>query len=147
MLDRRSAPRWLALLTLLALPACATFSYQEDEVLLENTTWRIIEVSGMGAATRSGDLDLRPHFVVESGDGEIHGAGGCNRFSGAYRATGMEISFGPFVTTRSICPDPERQAVEDEILRVLGAATTYRIEGSKLWLYIGGDAAMEAEVW
>ena len=147
MLDRRFVHRGFALLALLALPACATFSYQQDEVLLENTTWRIVEVSGMGAATRSGDLDLRPHFVIESGDGEIHGAGGCNRFSGAYQATGTEISFGPFVTTRSICPNPERQAIEDEILRVLGAATSYRIQGSTLWLYIGGDAALEAEVW
>ena len=146
MRSSRSPRAFAALALLVVLAGCSTFSYKEEVVVLENTTWRILEVDGY-TARRNSNRDLSPHLHILSADGTVHGAGGCNRFSGPYRASGTEIGFGPLVTTRSICADETRQRIEDRIVAALEAADGYRLEGKKLWIYAGGEARIEAELW
>ena len=134
-----------ALLTLLFLAGCASTGGQ-GEVVLENTMWRIVEVDGV-QARRADSRDLTPHLYIDSADGRVHGAGGCNRFSGAYRATATELSFGSMVTTRALCSEIERQRVEDTLIRALEEADRYLIDGVRLWIYSGSTVRVQAVLW
>jgi heat shock protein HslJ len=129
----------------LTLTACASASGGGSAVL-EGTTWRIVQVDGQNVDAPT-NVDLAPHLRVLSAEGRVHGAAGCNRFSGPYQADGTSVRFGPLVTTRMACADGGRQALEGRILDALQAADGYRIDGRHLWIMTGGQARLTLEVW
>ena len=139
---RFAAPLVLALL----VSACGPFKYQNEVYTLETTTWRILEVDGVNT-DQNVARDLRPHVVFDTSDGRAHGATGCNRFSGSYSATGSELSFGEFVTTRSACRSPEATRMEASILEIMPTLTSYRIEGNRIWMYAGQEMRIAGERW
>jgi heat shock protein HslJ len=138
---------WTPLALALALPlaACASAGGGEPAVL-EGTTWRIVQVGGRDVEPTE-EVDYSPHFRILSAEGRVHGATGCNRFSGPYQADGTHVAFGPIITSRMMCRDPALQDVEGSILEVLEAADGYRIQGRWLWLMVGGEPRMTLEVW
>lgn len=146
---RRSRPagglQLVLLVAVLGAGACATTGDGEPAVL-EGTTWRMVQVDGVDVETPR-DVNLAPHLRVLSAEGEVHGATGCNRFSGPYRADGRGVAFGALVTTRAACVDPALQAQEGRIMDVLGSVDGYRIDGRWLWLMVQGQPRMTLEVW
>jgi heat shock protein HslJ len=127
------------------LTACATGGRGQPAVL-EGTTWRIVQVDG-AEVRRTDDLNMAPHLRILSAEGQVHGATGCNRFSGRYMADGTSVRFGPLATTRMACVDGSLAAQESRILDVLNATDGYRIDGRWLWLMVGGQHRMTLEVW
>lgn len=127
------------------LTACATSGGGQPTVL-EGTTWRIVQVDGVNVEA-PGDRDLAPHLRVLSAEGQVHGATGCNRFSGPYMASGTAVGFGPLVLTRMTCLVPALADQERRIVEVLQAADGYRIDGRWLWVMVRGEHRLTAEVW
>ena len=130
---------------LLPVAGCATTGGGEP-VVLEGTTWRIVQVDGADVQAPA-DVNLAPHLRVLSAEGPVHGATGCTRCSGPYRADGVRVGFGPLATTRMACVDQALGDQEQRILTVLQAADGYRIDGRWLWLMVGGTHRMTLEVW
>ena len=58
--------------------------------------------------------------------GTVSGNAGCNLYNGSLTVSGPRFKVGPLTTTRKLC-DPITMRVENDYLRVLGAATSYRL--------------------
>lgn len=68
-------------------------------------------------------------------NGRLSGSGGCNRFTGSYRADGKSLSIGPLAATRKACAQPEGvMQQEAAYLRALESAATAQREGDRLEL-------------
>ncbi len=144
----RTSRRVTALAALVALPfltACATGG-GGPPTRLEGTTWRIVQVDGQRVRAPD-DRDLAPHLRVISAEGQVHGATGCNRFSGPYMASGTAVGFGPLALTRMACLVPALADQERRIVEILQSADGYRIDGRWLWLMVRGEHRLTAEVW
>ena len=74
------------------------------------------EVAGVTGAKAS---------ITLTGDGNVQGYGGCNRFFGGYRLEGDRISFSPIASTRRYCE--ETMAVEDALFVALGKVTRLKV--------------------
>ena len=142
---RRAWPVCAPLLVLLLASGCATPG-SAGPTVLEGTTWRIVEVDGTRVEVPD-NVDLAPHFRILSAEGRVHGATGCNRFSGPYRADGTQVTFGRLQATRMACADPGLRAQEQRILEILREADTYVIQDEWLWVMAGGTHRLTAEVW
>ena len=42
-------------------------------------------------------------YVTFTPEGQAHGSGGCNRFSGGYTLAGKTLNIGPLATTKMAC--------------------------------------------
>lgn len=141
----RAWPMPALLFTSLLAVGCATTG-SGGSVVLEGTTWRIVEMDGERVRAPE-NVDLAPHFRILSAEGRVHGATGCNRFSGPYRADGTSVTFGQLAATRMACLDPQLQAQEQRILEILREADAYVIQDEWLWILAGGTHRLTAEVW
>jgi heat shock protein HslJ len=66
-------------------------------------------------------------------DGRLAGSAGCNTYGASYEVDGDHITFGPAVTTRMWCAEPDGiMDQENAFLAALGLAATYHIQGDKL---------------
>ncbi len=94
---------------------------------LTGTRWRITTlVSGSIASSLPAGTENRARITFGK-DGTVHGTLGCNSFRGTADVSGSTIVFGPLVTTRRMCPDPEMR-LERALLAVLdGKRTAYGI--------------------
>ena len=74
---------------------------------------------------------------------DVSGEGGCNAFSGSYRAQGTSITIGPLAATLRACADPTLDTQEQRYLAALQLAATFQVSGSQLQLFRadGGIAA------
>jgi heat shock protein HslJ len=133
------------MLSVASLSACATAGSGGGTVL-EGTTWRIAEMDGQRVLAPE-DSDLTPHFRIVSAEGRVHGATGCNRFSGIYRADGTMLAFGQVNATRMACTDPQLQAQETRLMEILRVADRYVIQDRWLWIMAGGQHRLTAEIW
>jgi heat shock protein HslJ len=61
----------------------------------------------------------------------ISGVSGCNSYNATYEATGDQISFGPIVGTKKICP-PDAQDVEDRYLQLLAGVATHAVDNRSM---------------
>ncbi len=71
--------------------------------------------------------------------GRAAGDGSCNRFSGAFTATGDAIKIGPLASTRMACMDGGVSAQEDRCLKILEAEKRYEIKNDVLLNYAEGS--------
>jgi heat shock protein HslJ len=85
-----------------------------------------------GDAVESSELTetLSLQFVA----GTVSGHGGCNGFSGRYRAEGSSIEIGDDLMRTLIGCDQEVMALEDAYLAALARATTVDLDGDTLTL-------------
>jgi heat shock protein HslJ len=87
-----------ALIALAAvLASCATAG--SSGPTLEGSGWQVVAIDGQ--ATPRTDI-----YQMEFEDGRASGRFGCNRFSGAYTATGTALSLGPTISTKMACTEP-----------------------------------------
>lgn len=66
-------------------------------------------------------------------EGTVRGSTGCNRLNGAYEVTAETLRFGQIATTRMACT-PDRDRIEDRMMRILSETRGWRVEGPVLTL-------------
>ena len=89
--------RFASIAVAAALASCATA--EAPGPTLEGSRWQVIAIDGQ--ATPRTDV-----YQMEFKDGRASGRFGCNRFSGAFTATGTALSLGPTISTKMACPEP-----------------------------------------
>ena len=113
-----------------------------DNAPLEQTTWKLTELSGEAdAAYAAGDS-----FTFTLDEGRISGKGSVNRFFGDYElvedVNGLMI--GEMGATKMMGPDID---LEDEFLRMFYEVNAYKLEGNVLTLLNGDTEVAKFEVW
>jgi heat shock protein HslJ len=94
---------------------------------LPGSTWQVTTLAGQ---TPLADHPVTFEFDTE---GNIAGDGSCNRFGGACKIEGDKIEVGPLRSTRRAC-EPDIMQQEHRFLALLGAATTWAMDGDELVL-------------
>ena len=77
-------------------------------------------------------------LTLQSSDHRAFGNAGCNRYSGPYRLTGDQLTFGPAISTEMACE--EGTDVENAFLAMLPAVTSYVATDSSLTLVGDGGS-------
>ncbi|MFS0695999.1 META domain-containing protein [Streptomyces nitrosporeus] len=147
----RATPGLLTLLALTALTACGTdpgpgtgpgggeghdagSGTVRTEPPVTGVRWVVESVTAAGGKTEA--LPGRAHFTLGE-DGTVEGNLGCNSFHGRADVDGPTVTFGPFVSTRKLCPGPESE-LERALTGVLEGRTTYTVKGRALSLTAAG---------
>lgn len=138
----RPRPAGVALAALVVLAGCGGTPRPGSSGsgdYLEQGVWLLQAVDEVRVADRGGDT---PWFRVSPVDGRVEGSTGCNAFSGAYRAGGTSVTFGPLEATERGCADAGATDVERRMLEIMQAADGYRIESGRLLLLVRGSIRM-----
>ncbi|RLD01708.1 MAG: hypothetical protein DRI46_03115 [Chloroflexi bacterium] len=118
-----------SILISLVLSSCGIFS-EGSGANLNGTTWTL---ESYGGKSLIGNTAMTANFK----SAEISGSTGCNHYFGAYQTKGDQITVEGLGWTEMACMDPEGiMKQEQTIMSLLSRATSYRIEGSKLYLQI-----------
>jgi heat shock protein HslJ len=107
----------------------ATFAAQPTT--LAGTRWQVTGINNGRQALVSllGGTTVTMAFDTE---GRVSGSAGCNQFNARYEAEGSKIRFLAPAATRKMCPGEGVMAQEQQFLKALEAATTVRLEGSRV---------------
>lgn len=118
----------------LAASCCACRSYQKrTRRPLEGTRWQLVQLDGQDVASDEG----RYTITLRADDRSLAATGGCNRLRGTYEATASRaLRIGPLLSTRTTCPDAEREA---KFIATLEATTHYDMDGPLLLLLCDGE--------
>lgn len=98
---------------------------------LANTNWVLAEYVAQGSAPVTA-LGEPPPTLIFGDNGRVSGYTICNSYSGPYSESGDQVTFGPLVTTRRACTNPEFVAQEQLFLLVLDGTTTVTRSGDTL---------------
>ncbi|HYP40709.1 MAG TPA: META domain-containing protein [Chloroflexia bacterium] len=131
MIKRLAVAATLILLVAgMPLTAGATAAAQS----LANTNWVLAEytVQGSDAVTALGEPPPTLLFGNNGMNGMVRGYTICNSYNGPYSQSGDQVTFGPLVTTKRACTNPEFVAQEQLMLRVLDGTTTVTRSGDRL---------------
>jgi heat shock protein HslJ len=79
-------------------------------------------------------------ITLASAGSRLFGFSGCNQFAGAYEQDGSALRFTQMAGTLMACESPFME-LESQVLKMLGATTSHRIEGEQLTL-LGGDRVL-----
>ena len=117
----------LLLPLLLTITTSLAMETNQAPVTLPGSAWQV--------TTFAGQVPLTDHpITVEFGtEGNIAGDASCNRFGGTCTIEGKTIKVGPLRSTRRAC-EPEVMQQEHKFLALLGAITTWSLEGDDLVL-------------
>lgn len=132
-------------LTLTAENGDAIALTEQPAARLTGTRWAVDTlVSGESATSVPEDLPKeRSPYLTFDEDGTVHGNSGCNSFHGKATVKDGTITFGPTVSTRKMCPEPEMD-VERAVLAALRGDATYTIKGQSLTLTAAGGKGIAA---
>ncbi len=97
---------------------------------LENTTWKLTNLSGADIKSQPGAREL--YFRLDARSKHVEGFGVCNRFSGEYTTQKSTLRLKIAATTTMACLD--RVQLEGSFLNSLSQTTEYRINAGKLEL-------------
>lgn len=100
------------------------------DATVENSYWKLMALGGRPA--RVADNIPEPHLLLHPADQRASGSTGCNRFSGTYQLSGDSLHFGPLVSTRRACLDPDMNQQEQAFLQALGGTRTWKATGDTL---------------
>lgn len=98
--------------------------------LLE-TYWRVQEIDGTPVKVIPPARE--PHIIFKADGRRVHGATGCNRFTGSFVKTADSLRFQPLATTRMACPPPASE-LEKSFLQAIAAVRRYHLAGNRLEL-------------
>jgi heat shock protein HslJ len=135
-------------MTGMPFPETAILTTPEGEVtgcggdpaaLLAGGEWMIEDVAAGGI------IDGAMLTIAFHAQGAVAGTGGCNRFSGSFRLTGEELSFGPVASTMMACPEAV-MALEQALFEALRRVARFDIDptGALLLLDVDGTAVVTA---
>ena len=97
---------------------------------LENTYWKLIEVNAKAVSVSPKRREA--HLLFKPNGNKLQGFGGCNRIIGGYERKGDSIRFKAS-STMMACVDG--MDTEQEFLKALEAATSFKLSGEELELY------------
>lgn len=101
---------------------------------LLGTDWKLTSLDGKPLQFTEGQR--QPHLSLREKDQRISGSLGCNAVNGSYVLNGVQLSFGPMISTRMACL--KGMDVEHDFAATLRNAASWKIAGQQLELY---DAA------
>ncbi len=124
--------------------ACCPCRRSANIIPLTGTLWSLTQIGNE-------KIDSKNFSMTLADNGKITGIGDCNRFNGTFKSqapkgktSGKLTVNDNLVSTRMMCPN---QSLEDRFLKMLLAADSWSIDGTKLMLIKGGDvlAIFEAD--
>jgi putative lipoprotein len=98
-----------------------------DEAALVGPTWVAEDIDGGGV------IDYLQSHITFTAEGQAHGFGGCNNFTGGYALDRATLALGPIASTRKACP-PAIMNQEARFHQALGKVRGYRFENGLLIL-------------
>ena len=112
---------------LLTVSAALAMENNKQTATLPGSAWQV--------KTFAGQTPLADHPITFEFDneGNIAGDGSCNRFGGSCKIEGDKIEVGPLRSTRRAC-EPDIMQQEHRFLALLGAATTWAMDGDEIIL-------------
>ena len=116
----------------------APFGREKVTAGLTNTYWKLTELDA--AKVVMATTQARETRITLGTGSRLTGFGGCNQLVGAYELDGSALRFKQMAGTQMACASPI-MALEGKLLKVLGATTSYRIEGQVLTL-LDGDRVL-----
>ena len=117
----------LLLPLLLAVTTSLAMETNQAPVTLPGSAWQVTSLAGQDP------LDDHPITFDFDTEGNIAGDASCNRFGGTCTIEGNTMTVGPLRSTRRAC-EPEIMQQEQKFLALLGACTTWSLEGDELVL-------------
>jgi len=120
------AMKLLPLLLLITSTALAMETNQPTATL-PGTIWQVTTFAGQSPLA---DHPITFEFDTE---GNIAGDASCNRFGGTCTIEGNTLKIGPLRSTRRAC-EPDIMQQEQNFLALLGAVTTWSMDGNELVL-------------
>ena len=117
----------LLLTLLLTITTSLAMETNKQTATLPGSAWQV--------KTFAGQTPLADHPITFEFDneGNIAGDGSCNRFGGSCKIEGDKIEVGPLRSTRRAC-EPDIMQQEHKFLALLGAATTWAMDGDEIIL-------------
>jgi heat shock protein HslJ len=117
----------LLLTLLLTASAALAMETNKQTATLPGSAWQV--------KTFAGQTPLADHAITFEFDneGNIAGDASCNRFGGTCTIEGSTMKIGPLRSTRRAC-ETEIMQQEHKFLALLGAATTWAMDGDELVL-------------
>jgi putative lipoprotein len=107
----------------------------DDMAALAGPTWVAEDIHGRGV------IDDLQSYITFTAEGQAHGSGGCNNFTGGYRLEAATLEVGPLAGTRKACP-PAIMNQEASFYEALGATRGYRFGNGLLFLLDAQGAAV-----
>lgn len=106
---------------------------------LEDTTWSLATLEGAKVTVAAGHE--APSMTFSKADSRVFGSGGCNNFTGAFKATGSGgLTLSQVASTRMFCiSDME---TEDRFFAIFDKVRGYRIDGGTLYLTAEGGKTL-----
>ena len=102
---------------------------------LVGPTWVAEDIRGRGV------IDFLQSSIVFTAEGQAHGFGGCNNFTGRYTLDGTTLTLGPLASTKKACP-PAIMNQETSLYEALGETRGHRFENGLLFLLDARDASV-----
>lgn len=110
------------------------------EAALVGPTWVAEDIDGGGV------IDYLQSHITFTAEGQAHGFGGCNNFTGRYRLDGATLEVGPLASTKKACP-PAILNQEARFYEVLAKTRGYRFENDLLFLLDAQGGAPVMRLW
>jgi D-alanyl-D-alanine carboxypeptidase len=118
----------------LTLIAASALSAHAQYGTLTGTDWQLRVYDGKPALAES-------PVTARFQDGRLHGLTGCNEYFAGYTADQSILQLSELGSSQKTGPEPA-MAQETAFLKLLGAVTSYRIEGGELYLLDGDGRAL-----
>lgn len=106
-----------------------------DAAALVGPTWVAEDIRNRGV------IDDLQSSIVFTAEGQAHGFGGCNNFTGRYTLDGTTLTLGPLASTKKACP-PAIMNQETSFYEALSATRGHRFENGLLFLLDARDASV-----
>jgi heat shock protein HslJ len=110
------------------------------QLALLHASWVLTGMQGDSLATNGPEKTI-PRLEISLIQGRVTGTTGCNQLNGPVRADTHQILFGPLITTKMACMDPDG-TVETKFLPLLNQPMTYRINSRELTLFRQGKPVL-----
>ncbi len=105
-----------------ALAGCGSGISLDEPI--EGPAWRLVQLGNEPVAP-GGEAQVQ----FDRSSGRLSGSGGCNRVSGSFTRSGINLRIGQLASTRMACADPVRAATEAQFISALQNTASYRLAG------------------
>ncbi len=120
-------------LIILDASGASTLVFDPQDNSLEGKTWQLTAYAIPNAIT---SLIVDTQISAQFDGGSMSGSAGCNTYNAAYTLDGNKTTFGPAVSTKMFCAEPEGlMQQETDFLSAIATAVTYRVEGRTLTFF------------
>ncbi|RYF76013.1 MAG: META domain-containing protein [Comamonadaceae bacterium] len=121
----RAAPAAAVLALGAALAGCSSGISLDEPI--EGPMWRLVQLGEQRVAPGP-DAARDPHVQFDL-QGRVSGSGGCNRMTGGFTRSGVELRLGQLGATRMACADAARSSTETGFFQALQTTASYRLTG------------------